>query len=63
MEKRPFIPSMVGPLLEVTLLSQQRVREKTIPLFFDMMIVGLSAMNAPQNHGHADSETVFVTVR
>ncbi|XP_026730070.1 dedicator of cytokinesis protein 1 isoform X2 [Trichoplusia ni] len=35
--KRSFIPCLVGPLLEVSFLKDEEVRNTTIPLFFDMM--------------------------
>ncbi|XP_054853310.1 dedicator of cytokinesis protein 5 isoform X1 [Eublepharis macularius] len=36
-EKIKFIPSMVGPILEVTLTPEPELRRATIPIFFDMM--------------------------
>ncbi|XP_029018297.1 dedicator of cytokinesis protein 5 isoform X1 [Betta splendens] len=35
--KMKFIPDMVGPILEVTLVPQPELRKATIPIFFDMM--------------------------
>uniref|UniRef100_H3BAQ7 Dedicator of cytokinesis 5 n=1 Tax=Latimeria chalumnae TaxID=7897 RepID=H3BAQ7_LATCH len=35
--KIKFIPSMVGPILEVTLVPEPDLRKSTIPIFFDMM--------------------------
>ncbi|XP_053574091.1 dedicator of cytokinesis protein 5 [Bombina bombina] len=35
--KIKFIPSMVGPILEVTLTPEPDLRRATIPIFFDMM--------------------------
>ncbi|XP_066208030.1 dedicator of cytokinesis protein 5 isoform X1 [Saccopteryx leptura] len=35
--KIKFIPSMVGPILEVTLTPEVELRNATIPIFFDMM--------------------------
>lgn len=35
--KFKFIPSMVGPILEVTLTPEVELRKATIPIFFDMM--------------------------
>ncbi|XP_060806900.1 dedicator of cytokinesis protein 1 [Amyelois transitella] len=35
--RRAFIPCLVGPLLEVSLLLDEEVWNTTIPLFFDMM--------------------------
>uniref|UniRef100_A0A7N8WY97 Dedicator of cytokinesis 5 n=1 Tax=Mastacembelus armatus TaxID=205130 RepID=A0A7N8WY97_9TELE len=35
--KMKFIPAMVGPILEVTLVPQPELRKATIPIFFDMM--------------------------
>lgn len=32
-----FIPAMVGPILEVTLVPESELRKATIPIFFDMM--------------------------
>uniref|UniRef100_A0A8C5H884 C2 DOCK-type domain-containing protein n=1 Tax=Gouania willdenowi TaxID=441366 RepID=A0A8C5H884_GOUWI len=35
--KMRFIPTMVGPILEVTLVPEPELRKATIPIFFDMM--------------------------
>uniref|UniRef100_A0AAY4ECP1 Dedicator of cytokinesis 5 n=1 Tax=Denticeps clupeoides TaxID=299321 RepID=A0AAY4ECP1_9TELE len=35
--KMKFIPSMVGPILEVTLVPEPDLRKATLPIFFDMM--------------------------
>ncbi|XP_034025433.1 LOW QUALITY PROTEIN: dedicator of cytokinesis protein 5-like [Thalassophryne amazonica] len=35
--KMKFIPAMVGPILEVTLVPEHELRKATIPIFFDMM--------------------------
>ncbi|XP_041956081.1 dedicator of cytokinesis protein 5 isoform X1 [Alosa sapidissima] len=35
--KMKFIPSMVGPILEVTLIPEPELRKESIPIFFDMM--------------------------
>lgn len=32
-----FVPSLVGPLLEMTLIPEKQLRKATIPIFFDMM--------------------------
>ena len=32
-----FVPSMVGPFLEVTLIPEPELRQATLPIFFDMM--------------------------
>ncbi|XP_072524754.1 dedicator of cytokinesis protein 2 [Salminus brasiliensis] len=32
-----FIPTMVGPMLEMTLIPEEELRRATIPIFFDMM--------------------------
>lgn len=32
-----FIPGMVGPILEMTLIPEVELRKATIPIFFDMM--------------------------
>ena len=36
-QKIRFIPEMVGPFLEMTLIPELSIRKETIPLFFDMM--------------------------
>ena len=36
--KIEFIPGMVGPILEMTLVPELELRESTIPIFFDMML-------------------------
>ncbi|CAH2276722.1 dedicator of cytokinesis 2 [Pelobates cultripes] len=33
-----FIPGMVGPILEMTLIPEVELRKSTIPIFFDMML-------------------------
>ncbi|KAI4876095.1 hypothetical protein NFI96_024678, partial [Prochilodus magdalenae] len=35
--KTKFIPAMVGPILQVTLVPEPDLRKATIPIFFDMM--------------------------
>uniref|UniRef100_A0A3Q3ILQ4 Dedicator of cytokinesis 1 n=1 Tax=Monopterus albus TaxID=43700 RepID=A0A3Q3ILQ4_MONAL len=35
--KKKFIPEMVGPILEMTLVPEIELRKATIPIFFDMM--------------------------
>jgi len=32
-----FIPGMVGPILEMTLIPDEELRRATIPIFFDMI--------------------------
>ena len=32
-----FVPSLVGPLLEVTLVPETELRRATLPVFYDMM--------------------------
>jgi len=32
-----FVPTMVGPFLDMAFVPQQEVRKSTIPIFFDMM--------------------------
>uniref|UniRef100_A0A8C4V4C9 Dedicator of cytokinesis protein 2 n=1 Tax=Falco tinnunculus TaxID=100819 RepID=A0A8C4V4C9_FALTI len=36
--KIKFIPGMVGPILEMTLVPELELRKSTIPIFFDMML-------------------------
>ncbi|NXD17752.1 DOCK2 protein, partial [Nothocercus nigrocapillus] len=36
--KIEFIPAMVGPILEMTLVPELELRRATIPIFFDMML-------------------------
>uniref|UniRef100_A0A8V5FWF4 Uncharacterized protein n=1 Tax=Melopsittacus undulatus TaxID=13146 RepID=A0A8V5FWF4_MELUD len=36
--KIEFIPDMVGPILEMTLVPEPELRKATIPIFFDMML-------------------------
>ncbi|XP_010221630.1 PREDICTED: dedicator of cytokinesis protein 2-like, partial [Tinamus guttatus] len=36
--KIEFIPAMVGPILEMTLVPELELRRSTIPIFFDMML-------------------------
>ncbi|XP_044743403.1 dedicator of cytokinesis protein 1 isoform X2 [Chrysoperla carnea] len=35
--KRQFVPSLIGPFLEMTLIPETELRKATIPIFFDMM--------------------------
>lgn len=35
--KIKFIPEMVGPMLEMTLIPETELRKATVPIFFDMM--------------------------
>ena len=35
--KSQFIPDIVGPILEMTLIPEIELRKATIPIFFDMM--------------------------
>ncbi|XP_049862449.1 dedicator of cytokinesis protein 1 isoform X3 [Schistocerca gregaria] len=35
--KRQFVPGLVGPFLEMTLIPETELRKATIPIFFDMM--------------------------
>jgi len=37
--KKLFIPGLIGPFLEVTLIPKEELRKSTIPIFFDMMQV------------------------
>lgn len=32
-----FVPEMIGPFLEMTLIPETDLRKETIPIFFDMM--------------------------
>uniref|UniRef100_A0A3P8SEF6 Dedicator of cytokinesis 5 n=1 Tax=Amphiprion percula TaxID=161767 RepID=A0A3P8SEF6_AMPPE len=43
--KMRFIPAMVGPILEVTLVPEPELRKATIPIFFDMMQCDCSRLN------------------
>ncbi|XP_026124948.1 dedicator of cytokinesis protein 5-like [Carassius auratus] len=36
-DKMKFIPAMVGPILQATLVPEPELRKATIPIFFDMM--------------------------
>ena len=35
--KLHFVPGMVGPFLEVTLIPETELRKATLPIFYDMM--------------------------
>ena len=35
--KIQFVPGLVGPFLEMTLIPETELRRATIPIFFDMM--------------------------
>ncbi|XP_077465336.1 dedicator of cytokinesis 2 [Stigmatopora argus] len=45
-----FIPGMVGPILEMTLIPEEELRRATIPIFFDMIAC---------EHGHAGNFNKF----
>lgn len=51
--KMKFIPAMVGPILEATLVPEPDLRKATIPIFFDMM----------QCEHHFSANHTFQTVR
>ena len=36
--KERFIPTLVGPFLELTLVPEAEVRKATLPIIFDMMM-------------------------
>ena len=36
--KENFIPSLVGPFLQLTLVPEPEVRKATLPIIFDMMM-------------------------
>lgn len=35
--KIQFVPGLVGPFLEMTLIPETELRKATVPIFFDMM--------------------------
>lgn len=35
--KKHFVPNLVSPFLEMTLIPEEELRKATIPIFFDMM--------------------------
>ncbi|XP_070539835.1 dedicator of cytokinesis protein 1-like isoform X2 [Ptychodera flava] len=50
-----FIPEMVGPFLEVTLIPETELRKATIPIFFDMM---QCEFNTRHNFKEVESEMI-----
>ncbi|XP_077992462.1 dedicator of cytokinesis protein 1-like isoform X2 [Glandiceps talaboti] len=50
-----FIPEMVGPFLEVTLIPETELRKATIPIFFDMM---QCEFNTRHNFREVESEMI-----
>uniref|UniRef100_A0A5F8GR56 Dedicator of cytokinesis 5 n=1 Tax=Monodelphis domestica TaxID=13616 RepID=A0A5F8GR56_MONDO len=56
--KIKFIPSMVGPILEVTLTPETELRKATIPIFFDMM---QCEFNFSGNHNFQMFENELIT--
>lgn len=50
-----FIPAMVGPFLEVTLVPETELRKATLPIFFDMMD---SEQQAHGNFKQVESELI-----
>uniref|UniRef100_F6UKH4 Dedicator of cytokinesis 5 n=1 Tax=Ornithorhynchus anatinus TaxID=9258 RepID=F6UKH4_ORNAN len=56
--KFKFIPSMVGPILEVTLTPETELRKATIPIFFDMM---QCEFNFSENHSFHMFENELIT--
>jgi len=55
-EKIKFIPAMVGPILEATLVPEPDLRKATIPIFFDMM---QCEHNVSSNHTFQKVRVVF----
>ena len=55
-----FVPAMVGPFLEMTLLPETELRKATIPIFFDMMQCEYCS---PRQQGEAYSETKYDSSR
>ena len=53
-DKIHFVPAMVGPFLEMTLLPETELRKATIPIFFDMM---QCEYYSPRVQGEAYSDT------
>ena len=49
-----FVPAMVGPFLEMTLLPETELHKATIPIFFDMMQY---EYYSPRVQGEAYSDT------
>ncbi|BFY99041.1 hypothetical protein BsWGS_02080 [Bradybaena similaris] len=48
--KIKFIPQLVGPILEMTLIPETELRKATIPIFFDMMVHEFNQPIPNSNH-------------
>ncbi|XP_052251846.1 dedicator of cytokinesis protein 1-like isoform X3 [Dreissena polymorpha] len=57
--KIKFIPEMVGPLLEMSLIPETELRKAAIPMFFDMMVC---EFNQPNQNGKGGIEGNFKKV-
>ncbi|KAK3095553.1 hypothetical protein FSP39_016043 [Pinctada imbricata] len=56
--KIEFIPSLVGPILEMTLIPETELRKATIPIFFDMMQCEFTQMD-PTNRKYKGNFKLF----
>lgn len=56
--KRQFVPSLIGPFLEMTLIPEIELRRATIPIFFDMMQCEFySSKLLPESFGDTKSDS------
>lgn len=44
-----FVPEMIGPFLEMTLIPEVELRKATIPIFFDMMQCEFYSQKSPSS--------------
>ncbi|KAK3597762.1 hypothetical protein CHS0354_006119 [Potamilus streckersoni] len=53
-----FIPELVGPLLEMSLIPETELRKATIPIFFDMMMVEYNQTASHRGQGGGNFKQV-----
>lgn len=51
-----FVPSLVGPILEMTLIPEAALRTATIPIFFDMMQCEFYSSRITEGYGDTKRE-------
>uniref|UniRef100_A0A8C8E9D6 Dedicator of cytokinesis 2 n=1 Tax=Otus sunia TaxID=257818 RepID=A0A8C8E9D6_9STRI len=57
--KIEFIPGMVGPILEMTLVPELELRKSTIPIFFDMMLCEYQLTSNGGFRGHRFEDEIL----
>ena len=55
-----FVPSLVGPILEMTLIPETELRKATIPIFFDMMQCEFYSSRMVEGYGDTKREPAHI---